>query len=112
MRFDVSVSGNGRIDVGAVEADSLAVALLGSGKISIGGKAKSLRATIQGAGDFEAEGLTVEDAQINADTSGSITVGVRRAATVTSSGQGDVRIIGSPACTVKSSGSGQIFCGK
>ena len=112
MRFDASVSGSGRIDVGALEADSLVVALLGSGKISVGGKAKSLRATIDGAGDFDAEALSVEDAQINANTSGSIAVAVRRAATVTSSGQGDTRIVGSPACTVKASGSGQILCGK
>jgi hypothetical protein len=112
MRFDASVSGSGRIDIGSIEADTLAVALLGSGKITVGGKANSLRATIQGAGDFDAEGLNVEDAQINADTSGLITVAVRRAATVTSSGQGDTKIIGSPACTVKSSGSGQVLCGK
>jgi hypothetical protein len=112
MRFDASVSGSGRIDIGSIEADMLAVALLGSGKIAVGGKAKSLRATIQGTGDLEAEGLSVEDAQINADTSGLIAVGVRRAATVTSSGQGDTKIIGSPACTVKSSGSGQVLCGK
>ncbi len=112
MRFDASVSGSGRIDVGAIEADTLAVALLGSGKITVGGKAKSLRATIQGAGDLDAEALSVEDAQINASTSGLIAVAVRRAATVTSSGQGDTKIIGSPACTVKSNGSGQVLCGK
>lgn len=112
MRFDASVSGSGRIDIGAIKADTLAVALLGSGKIKVGGEAKSLRATIEGTGDLEAEALSVEDAQINASTSGSIGVAVRRAATVTSSGQGDTKIIGSPACTVKSSGSGQVLCGK
>ena len=112
MRFDASVSGSGRIDVGVIEADTLVVALLGSGKIMVGGKAKSLRATIQGAGDLDAEALSVEDAQINASTSGLIAVAVRRSATVTSSGQGDTKIIGSPACTVKSSGSGQVLCGK
>ncbi len=112
MRFDASMSGSGRIDIGAIEADTLAVALLGSGKIMVGGKAKSLRATIQGAGDLDAEALSVEDAQINASTSGLIAVAVRRAASVTSTGQGDTKIIGSPACTVKSSGSGQVLCGK
>ena len=112
MRFDASVSGSGQIDVGNIEADTLAVALLGLGTISVGGKAKSLRATLGGAGDLDAEALSVEDAQIDASTSGSIAVAVRRAATVTSSGQGDIKIIGNPACTVKSSGSGQVLCGK
>ncbi len=112
MRFDASVSGSGRIDIGAIEADTLAVALLGSSKITVAGKAKSLRATIQGAGDLDGEALSVEEAQINASTSGLVTVAVRHAATVTSSGQGDTKIIGSPACTVKSSGSGQVLCGK
>lgn len=112
MQFDASVSGSGQIDIGAIEADRLALALLGSGKIMVGGKAKSLRAAIQGAGDLQAEGLSVEDAQIDASTSGSIAVAVRRAARVTSTGQGDMTIIGSPACTVKSTGSGLVLCGK
>ena len=112
MQFDASVSGSGQINIGAIDADTLALALLGSGRIIVGGKAKSLRAAIQGAGDLDAEALSVEDAQITASTSGSIAVAVRRAATVTSTGQGDTRIIGSPACTVKSSGSGLVLCGK
>lgn len=112
MRFDVALSGSGQIDLGVIEADMLAVALLGSGKITLGGKAKGLRATIQGAGDLDAEALSVDDAQINASTSGSIAVAVRRTATIVSSGQGDTRIIGSPACTVKSSGFGEVLCGK
>ena len=112
MQFDASVSGSGQIAIGAIDADTLALALLGSGKIIVSGKAKSLRAAIQGAGDLDAEALSVEDAQIIASTSGSIAVAVRRAATVTSTGQGDTRIIGSPACTVRSSGSGLVLCGK
>jgi hypothetical protein len=112
MRFDAAVSGTGNISLGSVEADMLAVGLLGSGSVKMAGKAKSLRATIQGSGSFDGEALLVEDAQINSDTAGQIGASVRRAATVTSTGTGDTRIFGSPACTVKQLGAGQVFCGK
>ncbi len=112
MRFDVALSGSGRIDVGALEADFLNIGLLGSGTVAISGKAKSLRAAIQGSGNFEGSALSVEDAQIGSDTTGLVGVAVRRAVNVTSTGQGDTRIIGSPSCTVKQTGSGQVFCGK
>ena len=112
MRLDLSVSGSGRIEVGTVEADMLDVGLLGSGRIAVAGKVKTLRATIQGSGDLAGDGLVVEDAQINSSTSGTIAVAVRRAATVTSTGPGDTKIIGRPACTVRASGSGNVLCGK
>lgn len=112
MKLDVAVSGSGRITVAAAEADTLALGLLGSGRISIGGRAKNVRATIQGSGDLDAERLTAEDCNIQAETSGSIAIGIRRIAAVTSSGGGDVKIVGSPACTVKQLGSGQVLCGK
>lgn len=112
MRFEAAVSGSGRLGIGTIAADTLVLGLLGSGKIAIGGKAKELRATIQGNGDLDAEGLTVEDAQINADTAGNITLSVRRAANVTATGSGDTRIIGKPACTTKALGSGRVMCGR
>lgn len=111
MRFDVSVSGSGSVAFGTIEADSLIVGLLGSGRIAVAGKVKTLRATIQGSGDFDGSALAVEDAEINADTSGEIGVAVRRAAKVTATGAGNVEIKGSPACTVKALGSGRVLCG-
>lgn len=112
MRLDLALSGSGRLGLASAEADLLAIALQGSGTVSIGGKAKSLRASIQGSGNLDAAGLAAEDADVAADTAGRIEVGVRRAATVTSTGQGDTRIIGSSSCTVRQTGAGQVFCGK
>ena len=111
MRFDLAVSGSGRITLGNVEADTLTLGLLGSGRIEIAGRAKELRATIQGNGDLRAEKLLVEDARVNADTAGFVEVSVRRSADVTATGPGDTRIIGKPACLVKSLGSGRVACG-
>lgn len=111
MQFEASVSGSGRLGIGDIRADRLNIGLLGSGTIELAGKAKSFRATVQGSGDLDAAALAVEDAQINADTSGRVAATVRRAANVTGTGSGDTTILGKPACTVKALGSGPIACG-
>jgi hypothetical protein len=111
LRFDLSVAGSGRLGIGAVDADNLFVALIGSGKISLAGKTKELIASVQGAGDLDAAALTADEAKINADTAGAISVAVRRAAEVTATGPGDTKIIGRPSCKVKSLGSGRVACG-
>jgi hypothetical protein len=111
LRVDLSVSGSGRLAVGAVEADNLTLGLLGGGRITLAGRAKQLKATVQGSGDLAAAGLTAEDAQIASETAGSVVVAVARTAKVIASGAGDVEIIGSPSCTVEAKGSGQVVCG-
>ncbi len=111
LRVDLSVSGSGRLTVAAVEADNLVVGLLGSGRISLAGRARQLRATVQGSGDLAASGLSADDAQIGSDTAGSVAVTVLKSAKVTSTGAGDVEIAGSPACTVEAKGSGRVSCG-
>lgn len=112
LRVDFSVSGSGRLTVGSVEADNLLVGLLGSGRITLAGRAKQLKATVQGSGDLAASGMTADDAQIASDTAGSVAVAVARTAKVTATGAGDVEIVGSPVCTVQAKGSGQVRCGQ
>jgi hypothetical protein len=111
MRFDATVSGSGKLAIGDVQTDMLTLGLLGAGKIAVGGKAKQLRATIQGSGDLDGSALMAEDAQINADTAGDIVVGVRRTVTINASGAGDTKIVGKPACTTKGLGAGRVLCG-
>lgn len=111
LRVDLSVSGSGRLNVSAVEADNLVVGLLGGGRITLAGRAKQLRAAVQGSGDLAAAGLSADDAQINSDTAGNVAVAVTRSAKVTATGAGDVEIVGRPTCTVEAKGSGQVICG-
>lgn len=111
LRTDLSLAGSGRLSVGAVQADQLVVALLGAGRISLAGSARQLRASVQGSGDLDAAALKVEDAQVDAQTSGTIAFEARRAVTLTANGPGDVAITGNAACTVKAAGSGRIRCG-
>jgi hypothetical protein len=110
LRVDLSVSGSGRLNVGSVEADNLIVGLLGGGRITLTGRAKQLKATVQGSGDLAAAGLSADDAQIASDTAGNVAVGVARTAKVIATGAGDVEIIGSPTCNVQAKGSGRVSC--
>ena len=105
------MSGSGRLAIAAVEADTLVVGLLGGGRITLAGRAKQLRATVQGSGDLQAAELRADDAQIASDTAGTVTVAVARTAKVTATGPGDVEILGSPSCTVVAKGSGEVRCG-
>ncbi|HEX9947659.1 MAG TPA: head GIN domain-containing protein [Allosphingosinicella sp.] len=112
LRIDLSVSGSGRLTIGAVDADTLMVGLLGGGRITVAGRARQLKATVQGSGDLAAAGLSADDAQISSDTAGNVAVAVARTAKVTATGPGDVEILGTPTCTVQEKGSGQVLCGR
>ncbi|HEX8583695.1 MAG TPA: head GIN domain-containing protein [Allosphingosinicella sp.] len=112
LRVDLGVSGNGRLSVGSVEADTLGLALVGSGTLQMGGKAKIVRATISGTGDFDGEALQTDDLELSASTSGSVAITAIRKARVTALGRGDVEVLGTPACTVTGPAAGQVRCGK
>jgi hypothetical protein len=111
LRVDLSVSGSGRLTVADVQADNLVVGLVGGGRIALAGRAKQLKATVQGSGDLAAAGLATDDALVASDSAGNVTVAAARAARVTATGSGDVEIVGSPSCTVQAKGSGQVLCG-
>ncbi|HEX8262427.1 MAG TPA: head GIN domain-containing protein [Allosphingosinicella sp.] len=111
LRVDLSVNGSGRLSVASVAADNLVVGLLGGGRITLAGSAKQLKATVQGSGDLHAAELRADDAQILSDTAGNVTLGVARSVKVTSTGAGDVEILGTPSCTVEAKGSGAVLCG-
>jgi len=112
LRVDLGVSGNGRLSVGSVEVDTLGVALVGSGTLQMSGKAKIVRATISGTGDFDGEALQTDDLELSTSTSGSVAISAIRKARVTALGRGDVEVLGTPACTVTGPAAGQVRCGK
>lgn len=111
MRFDAAVTGSGGLEIARVAADNLFVSLLGSGRIAIGGTAEKLTAAISGSGDLDARALTAEQAEVNADTAGTIAVTVSETAEVNATGSGDTTIHGSPACDVNARGIGLVACG-
>lgn len=112
LRVDLSLSGSGRLNVLAVDADNFSVGLLGAGRITLGGKAKQVKATIQGSGELAASGFNADDLQLFAETSGSIAIGAQRTAKVVTSGAGNVEVSGKATCTVQARGAGQVRCGR
>ena len=82
-----------------------------TGQMRVAGKTKSVRAEVHGSGDLAAAGLSAADAQVFADTAGSIQLEATRSATVTSTATGDIDISGPAACTVKELGTSRIRCG-
>ena len=111
LRIDLSLSGSGRIDVAGVDADLLAIILTGSGKIGLAGKARQLRASVEGSGDLDGAGLRADDVDIGADTAGAIAITAVRTAKVRANGSGEIRVSGSPACTVTGLAAGNVRCG-
>jgi hypothetical protein len=111
LRLDLAVGGSGRLAVHALDADNLIVGLMGSGAIVLAGRARQMRATIQGSGDLDAAHLQAGDVLLGADTAGNIALGSAHSARVTATGAGNVTIGGTPACTVDNRGSGRILCG-
>ena len=112
LKMEASVAGSGELVITSVDTDTLAVNLLGSGKLGISGKTKSLRAEIHGSGSLDGAALASKDAQVFADTAGTIRVGASRSANIVSSASGEVEIVGNPSCTVKVTGTGSVRCGR
>lgn len=111
LRVDLALAGNGRLTVGALDVDNLFVDLLGSGRMTLSGHAKQMRANVKGSGDVAGSALAADDLQLGADTAGTVTIGSARSAKIIATGAGDVTIGGTPACTVDNKGSGRVRCG-
>jgi hypothetical protein len=112
LRFDLSLSGSGSLSVASVAADTLILGSVGSGRMSVGGRAKQLRLTVEGSGDFDGRGLVADDAQIVAGTSGAVVAGAARTAKINARGRGRVEILGNPACTLSGPAAAMVRCGK
>lgn len=111
LRLGASLEGAGSLSIGTLAADRFDLAMLGSGRVKLGGSVANFGAVVRGAGDVDAAALTATDAKLASETAGTITLGVKRSATVTATGAGRVEILGKPACTVRNTGSGDVVCG-
>lgn len=111
LNVELSVEGSGDLRAAGVDADHLALALLGSGRLEIAGVARMLNGSFQGTGDIAAANLRAGQATIVTTTSGALAFTVNGPATVTANGLGNVRILGRPVCTVSGIAADQVRCG-
>lgn len=112
LRLDLSVEGSGRISAPEVQADTLIIGLIGSGRVQVAGRAGELRANVHGWAELDGSALSAQGANIVTDTAGRVSANVAREARVTASGIGEVDIAGAASCTVRGLSAGQVRCGR
>ncbi|CAM3125767.1 hypothetical protein SPAN111604_05055 [Sphingomonas antarctica] len=108
----VTLDGSGRISVGAVASDQLTAIAAGTGTLTLAGTARNGTLETRGSGTLDATRLTIADAKITLDGSGTLTASASRDAAVSAKGTGSATVYGRMACTVKREGSASVLCGK
>ena len=104
------LAGFGTLQVDAVDADRLDLAMTGGGQVIMAGKVRDARITLQGASIFESPDLTVEKLTLVQRGPASSRVKVTRDAIITNNGTGRILIDGKPNCTVRTDGAAEIVC--
>ena len=112
QRLDVSLTGSGSLAAPTIDADQLFATVLGSGTMTLGGRAARARLTTSGTASIAATPLVVNDLAVRLDGNGAIDAQARYTATVTATGLGAVTVYGKPACTVSAGAGGPVSCGK
>ncbi len=106
----VRLGGFGTVQIDAVEADRLDVAMTGGGQLKMAGEAVAARIELQGASIFESPDLAVEKLNLVQRGPVSTHLAVERDANISNFGTGRIQIDGRPNCTVRTDGSAQIIC--
>ncbi|MGE4429314.1 MAG: DUF2807 domain-containing protein [Sphingobium sp.] len=112
LETNLSLNGSGEILVRQADIEQLSLYVGGGGRLTIAGKARTVRASVNGPGALEAGDLDARNAVVANDGPGSIHLTVHGPAKVTSSGSGDTRIDGKPVCSIDQRGVGQVICGQ
>ena len=108
LGFELAVQGAGAATIGEVAVDQFKLGMAGSGVVRAAGSALKLTAIVRGSSTLEATGLMTRDAVIGAEGPASVRLTVGNSAKVDAEGLAAVNLSGSPACTVKLSGSATV----
>ncbi len=111
-RVDMAVNGSGAITASAIATEDLRATIIGSGTLSLAGRAGHAELLSNGSGAIAAAALQADDLVVRLDGTGETTAQARYTARVTTSGLGRVTISGNPKCTVKALAGGPVRCGK
>jgi hypothetical protein len=108
LTVDVALSGPGRVDVGAIEADRLTAGVQGSGALHLAGRTKVAQLTAIGTPTLAATGLLSDEVTLRAEGSGEAAVTAKSRVSLTAAGTMQVRISGKPSCILRLSGSASV----
>ena len=112
MRVDVTVSGNSSMSLAAADTDQLNATLIGTGQMTLAGRAARARLVTSGPGAIDASALAVDDLTVHLDGVGETKATARYTAQVTNSGLGTVTVAGNAKCRVDAAAGGPVVCGK
>ncbi len=111
MRVDVSVSGAGSLSLAKADTDQLNATVIGTGQMTLGGRAARARLATSGPGVIDASTLDVGDLIVTVDGVGETKAKSRGSAQVTNAGLGSVTVTGPAKCVVKAPAGGPVICG-
>lgn len=108
--FSAIVNGSGKIKVSRLEAQSVSLALGGSGSIDIDGRAQEVAYALGGAGTIDAKGLRAGSGTISVGGAGSVYADIAGAAQISVGGPGKVEVVGGATCTTRALRPEQVEC--
>lgn len=108
LEFQLSVGGAAEARVSQADVDRFKLAVNGSGRVSVAGRAPALSATILGPAAVDLAPLTARDATVATQGASTVAFTATNSAKVTAAGTAAVTVSGRPACTVKASGSATV----
>lgn len=111
-RITLSVGGSGTIAVAGIVSDRLSATLIGSGGLTLAGRAGVTTLSTNGPGSIDATGLQANDLTVRLDGNGETKAAARFTATIVNVGIGRVIVAGSPKCVVKADAGGPVSCGR
>ena len=109
-KFNLSVSGSGKVYIADLSADTFGCSISGSGDVIIEGKgsADNGKIMISGSGSYSGDNFEVDHLTVNISGSGNCDCKAGDSLTATVSGSGNVNYYGSPRIDARSSGSGHV----
>ena len=108
LAFDFSVQGSAVGDIGHVAVDQLTVTVAGTANARLAGNAGKATALVRGLSNLDAAKLHAKDATITVDGAGTVDADVSNSVTINAVGPATIRLTGTPACTMKASGSASV----
>jgi len=91
-----SLNGSGRLSLGQLSGDSLALDLHGSGGATASGSMRSVSVRTYGSGSADLAGLSSQGAELSSNGSGSITAAVTQNLVADANGSGHITVYGNP----------------
>jgi hypothetical protein len=105
------LDGAGGIDATVPTGTEVSARAVGSGTITLTGRAQTFTALTNGAATINAAALPVRDLTVQSVGSGGGSFAASGTAHVSATGSASISVSGQPQCTVRNAGAGTISCG-